>query len=129
MSNKIKINHITYIGKSTLNLSSDECAICKENLCDKCIKCMNNIDCNDNMCVSVVGICNHAFHYCCITKYISGVSLAAQKCPICYQKWELKKRKDIKANNINDIKINNISNIKEVPIYDSEIYKSDSDIE
>lgn len=90
MTSTIKINHITIRGKSTLNVLSDICAICRENICDKCIKC-NQTQTNDE-CISIVGVCNHAYHRCCIQRLMNGLASISQKCPLCNQKWELKKR-------------------------------------
>lgn len=94
MTDKIKINHIAFIGKSTLNILQDVCAICRENVCDKCTKCaQESIDNKKNTsCYSVIGTCNHAFHHCCIKKFIGGLATVSQKCPLCNKKWELKKR-------------------------------------
>lgn len=94
MTSQITVNHIVFKAISTLNILSDTCAICRENVCDKCIKCSQDYAEHkiDNQCFSVIGVCNHAFHYCCIRKYVVGLSSVSQKCPLCNQKWELKKR-------------------------------------
>jgi hypothetical protein len=85
-----KINYISFKGKSSLNILSDTCAICRENVTDKCIKC-NNDNCKE--CYSVLGVCNHSYHYCCIQSWTNGLSAVSQKCPLCNNKWEIKKRK------------------------------------
>lgn len=94
MATQITVNHITFRAKSTLNILSDICAICRENVCDKCIKCSQDYADHkiENQCYSVIGVCNHAFHYCCIQKYVASLSSVSRKCPLCNQKWELKKR-------------------------------------
>jgi len=123
MSVKFSINHITLLAKSTLNILSDMCAICRENVCDSCIKC-NEI--KNSECVSVIGICGHAFHNCCIQNYTNGLATASQKCPLCSQKWELKKR------NINQSKkISTQSNLKNIQknIDNDETNSSDEEIE
>ena len=87
----IKINHISFMGKSSLNILSDVCAICRENVMDKCIKCCNE---NSRECKSVIGECNHAFHFCCIQSWTNGLSSISQRCPLCNNKWEFKKKKN-----------------------------------
>ena len=84
---KITINHININGTKTLDIISDICAICQENILDKCNECNTN----NNTCYSVVGTCKHAYHYCCINSWTNNQS-NNQKCPMCNQKWELKKR-------------------------------------
>lgn len=82
---EIKINMINFNGSKKLSIS-DICGICHENILDKCHNC-NTLD---NNCYSVIGECNHAYHYCCITNWVSKQSTS--KCPMCNQKWELKRR-------------------------------------
>jgi len=91
MEPKLKINHISFLGNSKLNILSDICAICRENVCDKCTKCANEKS-PSNQCFSVMGVCNHGYHQCCIQGWTNGLSSVSQKCPMCNQKWELKKR-------------------------------------
>jgi hypothetical protein len=86
----IKINHVIMPAISTLNILSDMCAICRENVIDKCIKCMDD---PNSKCYSVIGTCLHAYHYCCVSQYTKGYSLT-QKCPTCNNKWCMQKRND-----------------------------------
>jgi hypothetical protein len=94
--NPITINHISFNAKSTLNILSDICAICREPICTKCTKCTNNDNDNDNdnknICFSILGECNHAYHKCCIQTWIHGLASIRQKCPMCNQNWIMKKR-------------------------------------
>jgi hypothetical protein len=94
METLLKINHISFQGKSTLNILSDICAICRENVCDKCTKCASDSsgNCSSKQCFSVLGVCNHGYHQCCIQGWTNGLSSVSQKCPMCNQRWELKKR-------------------------------------
>jgi hypothetical protein len=93
METKIVINHITFKAFSTLNSQYDICSICRENISDKCIKCsQNNNNCE---CYSIIGICSHAYHHCCIKDWMKDKCIAGQKCPLCSNKWELKKRTNI----------------------------------
>lgn len=86
----IKINHITINGLCSLDVLNDICAICREHLYDKCIKCQefNTIKCN-----SIIGMCNHGYHRCCIDSWLKTNSYGI-KCPICNEEWKLKERKN-----------------------------------
>lgn len=92
----ITINHISLRAKSSLNTSSDTCAICRENVCDGCIKCQQANDSSQNTqmkkCFSVIGVCGHTYHYCCIQNCLTSQSYNAKKCPMCNKTWEMKKR-------------------------------------
>jgi hypothetical protein len=51
-----------------------------------------NTNHNHNDCFGVVGICNHAYHHCCISKTLKNKSSWQHKCPLCDNKWEMKKK-------------------------------------
>ena len=102
----ISINHIIMPAKSSINVLSDICAICRENIADKCVKCLtNNLN---NLCYSVLGVCNHAYHLCCINGRNKDYSF--QQCPMCNKKWELKKRHTQKNNLVDKNKSSTITN-------------------
>jgi hypothetical protein len=86
----ININHITINAYSSLDVLNDNCAICREHLYNKCIKCQ---DFDNIKCYSVIGICNHGYHYCCIDSWLKSNSYSI-KCPICNEDWKLKERKN-----------------------------------
>lgn len=90
MTDNIKINYINLIGYSSLIIYSDTCAICTENIIDKCVDC-NDSNCKTS-CYSIVGTCNHAYHYCCINNWLSNNNNSNKTCPLCKQKWEFKKK-------------------------------------
>ena len=69
----ITINHIQIRASKSLDILSDICAICQENILDKCNKCINS---QNVQCYSIIGECKHSYHLCCM----------------CNQRWELKKR-------------------------------------
>lgn len=93
---EIKIDSLTLLGKSSYNITSDICAICRESIFTKCTDCQHK---QNNECISVIGNCNHIFHLCCIEKNHKNISNMHRKCPLCDQHWELKKRKqEIKYN-------------------------------
>lgn len=45
----------------------------------------------NNNCFGVIGICNHAYHHCCIGKSLKGKPSWLQLCPLCNNKWDMKK--------------------------------------
>jgi len=110
----ITINHISLRAKSSLNTISDTCAICRENVCDGCIKCQqNNVNLDSNQakqCFSVLGTCNHSYHYCCIQNWSNQSTYTSKKCPMCNKNWELKKRTIITSKNKTQNNYNNINN-------------------
>ena len=120
MSVAIEINHLNLFARSSLNITSDICAICREHVCDSCIKCQQKTDKSqkniNEQCYGVMGICNHAYHHCCIKEWTKNLSSVSHKCPMCNGKWDLKKR------SINRKVDNNF-------IPKSNINKSDSDTE
>ena len=85
----IKINHINLVGSKSLDILSDICAICQENISNKCNKCSQHNN-NINKCYSVIGICKHAYHLCCINDWTKQAT-SNILCPMCKQKWELKR--------------------------------------
>ena len=79
----ITIKHLNLTGSS--NFLYDICGICRVNILNNCNKCSDDIKC-----YSIVGVCNHAFHYCCITDWINTQN--KKICPMCNQKWDIKKK-------------------------------------
>ncbi len=88
----IKINYIEFCGSKSINILSDICAICQENIVDKCAKCSNPDNITNIKCYSVIGVCRHAYHLCCINDGSHKQTTFNKRCPMCSQKWELKKR-------------------------------------
>ena len=110
MNPQITINHISFRATSSLNISSDICAICRDHIYEKCSKCSNknnedNKENKDNKCYKcsnknnknnnyygVIGECGHAYHYCCILSWNGDLSTIRQKCPMCNQNWTMRQR-------------------------------------
>ena len=74
----------------------ENCAICKELLCDPCLMCVLNEDNEETDkeekkteeksnidCKPVWSACNHPFHDHCIKKWLDQ----QQKCPLCSTTW------------------------------------------
>ena len=67
-------------------LEYDKCAICNSFILQHCIDCQaSQVPVNEE-CKTAIGVCNHAYHFHCISRWVK----TRDTCPLDNEKWEEK---------------------------------------
>ncbi|KAJ2846406.1 RING-box protein hrt1 [Coemansia erecta] len=85
---RIEIKKWNAVALWAWKLETDVCAICRNNSMELCIECQaeQGSKSADN-CTLAWGVCNHAFHFHCIARWLKNRST----CPLDNSPWEYQK--------------------------------------
>lgn len=75
------LNKVYIRGYWNWNIHNETCAICRNNI-------FESPNGSNKIPNSVIGTCNHAFHYDCISSWIKNNS----NCPLCNKRWVFKNK-------------------------------------
>lgn len=85
---KFKIQKWNAIAMWNWNIEVYYCPICRQQINDPCINCESNQQSAESEeCRVVIGVCYHAFHFHCISRFLT----IRQACPLDDKVWEFLK--------------------------------------
>tara|TARA_Y200000002_G_C22300581_1_gene504329 strand:+ start:272 stop:535 length:264 start_codon:yes stop_codon:yes gene_type:complete len=80
-SDNVEITNINVVGYWNWTVHNNTCAICRNYIFE------SPGDSDLKECSAVVGVCNHAYHYSCISNWLNTKNV----CPLCNVKWKYQK--------------------------------------
>jgi hypothetical protein len=75
------VDSVNIMTQSYLDIHNETCPICRCNVIDKCLECLNLNE--EAECKSVLGECNHAYHIHCIQTWLKTKKV----CPLDNKTW------------------------------------------
>ena len=90
---RVQVKRYSGVATWSWDIEIDTCAICRNSLQDICIECQANITNSalpSQRCNIAWGVCNHAFHFHCITRWLQR----RNTCPLDNTDWDLQKYGD-----------------------------------
>ncbi|KAJ2758753.1 RING-box protein hrt1 [Coemansia nantahalensis] len=85
---RMEIKKWTSVALWAWDMDMDVCAICRNNNMELCIECQADQGTKDmEECTLAWGICNHAFHVHCITRWLKS----RNSCPLDNREWQYQK--------------------------------------